>query len=85
MAEKRTEQMVSDLEAADRRHSAEPEPPAPALSGDEQVPRAERTAQDDVARAAGALGPATETDPLALMSHDDRPGQGGRRHRRGRR
>ncbi len=27
MAEKRTEQMVSDLEAADRRHSAEPEPP----------------------------------------------------------
>lgn len=84
MAENRTDEMISDIEAPARRHSAEPLPPAPALAGDEHMPRSEDTPQDLVARAAGALGPATVTDPLELMSYDDRPGQGVGRHGRDR-
>lgn len=85
MAEERTDEMISRLEVAERRHSAEAGAPAPAVTGDERAARPDDTAQDAIARAAGALGPDTVTDPLELMSYDDRPGQGVGRHGRDKR
>lgn len=84
MAKKRTDAMISDIEVPERRHSAEADPPVPAVTGDERAARPDDTPQDAIARAAGALGPDTVTDPLELMSYDDRPGQGVGRHGRDR-
>ncbi|NLG60780.1 MAG: hypothetical protein GX539_00935 [Candidatus Cloacimonetes bacterium] len=75
MPDERDSHAVSEHEYPDRRHSAEVARPLPAITGDEAVPRENETGRDRVARAAGAIGPDTVTDPLELMRLDDRPGQ----------
>src|SRR5690606_8961261 len=75
MPDERDSHAVSEPEYPDRRHSAEVARPLPAITGDEAVPRENETGRDRVARAAGAIGPDTVTDPLELMRLDDRPGQ----------
>lgn len=75
MPEERGSHGISEHEHADRRHNAESARPVPAITGDEATPRDNESDQDRIARAAGAIGPDTVTDPLELMRLDDRPGQ----------
>ncbi|MHB1169431.1 MAG: hypothetical protein ACYC28_09145 [Longimicrobiales bacterium] len=82
MPEERGRHGISDHEHADRRHNAETAGPAPAITGDEGVQKDGETDQDRVARAAGAVGPDTVTDPLELMSMDDRFERGEEHQRR---
>jgi len=73
-------QGITEHEHAERRHNAEVTPPAPATGDHQSELPEDATEQDRIARATGAIGPDTVTDPVELMMQDNRPGQGGGRN-----
>ena len=76
MHDERARQGISAHEHAERERSASSHGPKVAPEGVEHegVADSDRD-QDHVARAAHALGPHTQTDPLRLLENDDRGGQ----------
>lgn len=80
MPDEHRSQGITEHEHAERRHNAEVTPPAPATGVHQSELPDDATEQDRIARATGAIGPDTVTDPVELMTQDNRPGQGGGRN-----